>query len=94
MSYNAAEELSNFIFQSKYSKFIPDLNRKETFEESIERIDSMHTEHLFNNYPNAFKNSEFANDYIECIEAYKENEKKLDELEVKYEETVTDLRLK
>ena len=28
------------------------------------------------------------------IEAYKENEKKLDELEVKYEETVTDLRLK
>ena len=72
MSYNAAEELSNFIFQSKYSKFIPDLNRKETFEESINRIDSMHTEHLFNNYPNAFKNSEFANDYIECIEAYKQ----------------------
>ena len=28
------------------------------------------------------------------IEAYKENEKKLDDLEEKYEETVTDLRLK
>ena len=28
------------------------------------------------------------------IEAYKENEKKLDELEEKYEEKVTDLRLK
>ncbi len=71
-NYNAAEELSNFIFQSKYSRYIPELNRKETFEEAIERIDSMHTEHLFNNYPQAFKNSEFANDYIECIEAYKE----------------------
>lgn len=28
------------------------------------------------------------------IEQYKENERKLDELEIKYEETATDLRLK
>ena len=71
-NYNASEELSNFIFQSKYSRFIPSLNRKETFEEAVDRIDAMHTEHLINDYPNAFKNSEFANDYIECIEAYKQ----------------------
>lgn len=70
--YNASEELSKFIFQSKYSRFIPELNRKETFEESINRIDAMHTEHLFDKYPNAFKNSDFASDYIESIEAYKE----------------------
>lgn len=34
------------------------------------------------------------NEINKNIETYKENEKKLDDLEIKYEETVTDLRLK
>ena len=71
MTHNS-EELSNFIFQSKYSKYIPSLGRKETFKESVQRINSMHDEHLFNNYPNAFKNAQFANDYIESMESYEE----------------------
>ena len=38
--------LSEFVFQSKYAKFIPEKGRKETFEEAIDRILQMHMKHL------------------------------------------------
>lgn len=36
------EEISNFIFASKYSRYIDELNRRETWEEAVERLLSMH----------------------------------------------------
>ena len=66
-----SEALSNFIFQSKYSRYNSALKRKETFEESVERINNMHIEHLSQNYSNALNNSEFISDYLEAIDLYK-----------------------
>ena len=66
-----SEALSNFIFQSKYSRYNSALKRKETFEESVERINNMHIEHLSQNYSNALNNSEFISDYLESIDLYK-----------------------
>lgn len=68
-SFNSA--LSDFIFQSKYSKYRPDLGRKETFEESVDRISQMHMKHLTDEYPQALEDSEFCNDFMEAIESYK-----------------------
>jgi ribonucleoside-diphosphate reductase alpha chain len=64
--------LNEFIFQSKYSRYNPSLGRKETWEESVDRISNMHIQHLTENYPQALNNAEFASDYLEAIEAYKE----------------------
>jgi ribonucleoside-diphosphate reductase alpha chain len=36
------EELSNFIFTSKYARYREDLHRRETWEESVQRVLDMH----------------------------------------------------
>ena len=36
------EEISNFIFTSKYSRYIDELNRRETWEEAVDRLLQMH----------------------------------------------------
>lgn len=38
--------LSEYVYQSKYSLFREDLGRKETWDESVERIRQMHLTHL------------------------------------------------
>ena len=63
--------LSEFVFQSKYAKFIPEKGRKETFEESVDRILQMHMTHLQNKYPQAMENSDFCNDFIQASESCK-----------------------
>ena len=63
--------LSEFVFQSKYAKFIPEKGRKETFEESVDRILQMHMTHLQNKYPQALENSDFCNDFIQASESCK-----------------------
>jgi ribonucleoside-triphosphate reductase len=39
---SVSEELANFIFYSKYSRFRQDLNRRETWNECVERVEAMH----------------------------------------------------
>jgi ribonucleoside-triphosphate reductase (thioredoxin) len=39
------EEISKFVFTSKYSKYREDLNRRETWEESVDRLTLMHLKH-------------------------------------------------
>lgn len=39
---NFLEELSNFIFTSKYARYREDLHRRETWEESVDRVLDMH----------------------------------------------------
>ena len=64
--------LNDFIFQSKYAKYIPELKRKETFKEAVSRIQDMHIKHLSENYPNAIEDAEFNNSFISSMEAYSE----------------------
>lgn len=64
--------LSEFIFQSKYARFLPEKGRKETFEESIDRILQMHMKHLQDKYPQAIENSDFCNDFIQASESCKQ----------------------
>ena len=66
-----SKALSDFIFQSKYARYIPNLGRKETFKESVDRIYNMHIKHLEKNYPHVLNSAEFNNDFIEAIDAYK-----------------------
>lgn len=42
ISNNSLEELSNFIFTSKYARYREDLQRRETWEESVDRVLNMH----------------------------------------------------
>lgn len=63
--------ISEFVFQSKYSKYDPSKNRKETWEESVDRVNNMHITHLIENYSFAIDNAEFNNDYLEAINSYK-----------------------
>lgn len=63
--------LSEFIFQSKYAKFLPEKGRKETFEESVDRILQMHMTHLQDKYSQAINNSDFCNDFIQASESCK-----------------------
>ena len=65
------KELNNFIFQSKYSRFNPTLNRKETFAEAVDRIQDMHLTHLSENYPHVFTNNDFSNDFLDAMNAYR-----------------------
>ena len=65
------EALNDFIFQSKYAKYNSILGRKETFEESVDRIMNMHITYLTQKYPEAFKDAEFSNDFMEAFESYK-----------------------
>ena len=39
---NYLEEISSFIFTSKYSRYIDELNRRETWEEAVDRLQGMH----------------------------------------------------
>ncbi len=39
------ESLKNYVFTSKYSRYLPDKMRRETFEEAVERVIGMHREH-------------------------------------------------
>ncbi len=40
------EELANFIFTSKYSRYNEKLNRRETWSEAVKRLEKMHLEHF------------------------------------------------
>ena len=66
--------LSDFIFNSKYSKYDPKLKRKETFEEAVDRIDNMHRDYLEVNYTHATINKEFMDDYEASIQSYRNKE--------------------
>lgn len=39
---NHLEEISNFIFTSKYARYNDKLKRRETWEEAIDRVLNMH----------------------------------------------------
>ena len=39
---NVLDEIANFIFTSKYSRYREDLNRRETWNETVDRVESMH----------------------------------------------------
>lgn len=36
------KEISNYIFTSKYARYLPELERRETWDEAVERVESMH----------------------------------------------------
>ena len=40
------ESLKNYVFTSKYSRYIPEKMRRETFEEAVERVIDMHRRHF------------------------------------------------
>ena len=40
------ESLKNYVFTSKYSRYIPEKMRRETFEEAVERVIEMHRTHF------------------------------------------------
>jgi len=42
----STESLQNYVFTSKYSRYIPDKMRRETFEEAVERVITMHRRHF------------------------------------------------
>lgn len=67
-----SDALGEFIFQSKYARYNPELKRKETFEESVDRILQMHLKHLADKYPKALESAEFNNDLLEAFSAYKD----------------------
>ena len=51
MYNDQSNALGEFIFQSKYARYNSNLKRKETFEESVDRILQMHLKHLKDKYP-------------------------------------------
>jgi len=44
-SVNVLDELSNFIFTSKYARYNEERGRRETWDESVSRVESMHLNH-------------------------------------------------
>lgn len=40
------ESLKSYVFTSKYSRYIPEKKRRETFEEAVERVIDMHRKHF------------------------------------------------
>lgn len=42
----SVESLQNYVFTSKYSRYIPEKLRRETFEEAVDRVISMHRKHF------------------------------------------------
>jgi len=40
------ESLQNYVFTSKYSRYIPEKMRRESFEEAVERVIDMHRRHF------------------------------------------------
>jgi ribonucleoside-diphosphate reductase alpha chain len=63
-------ELSKFKFQSSYAKYSDKLQRKETWEESVERVMQMHKTHLTNRLGSISENLNELLDYVQ--EAYNE----------------------
>ena len=51
---NYLEELSNFIFTSKYARYNDDANRRETWNEAVTRLQNMHLKR-FKSLPDADK---------------------------------------
>ena len=39
---NALEEMSNFVFTSKYARYNEKAKRRETWEEAVVRVETMH----------------------------------------------------
>lgn len=64
--------LSEYVYQSKYSLFREDLGRKETWEESVDRIRDMHLTHLAQVAPQALTNEWFMSQFEEAIQYYKD----------------------
>ena len=54
MYNDQSNALGEFIFQSKYARYNSNLKRKETFEESVDRILQMHLKHLKDKYPEVY----------------------------------------
>ena len=63
--------LSEYVYQSKYSLFREDLGRKETWDESVERIRQMHLTHLERFAPQALQDEWFMTQFNEAIDYYK-----------------------
>ncbi|MDD2597926.1 MAG: recombinase [Kiritimatiellae bacterium] len=42
----STESLQNYVFTSKYSRYIPEKMRRETFDEAVERVIEMHRTHF------------------------------------------------
>ena len=63
--------LSEYVYQSKYSLFREDLGRKETWDESVERIRQMHLTHLERIAPQALQDEWFMTQFNEAIDYYK-----------------------
>ncbi|MFA5394987.1 MAG: hypothetical protein WC346_03110, partial [Methanogenium sp.] len=40
------DELSNFIFTNKYARYNEKLQRRETWEEAVKRVENMHIKHF------------------------------------------------
>ena len=66
------QALADYVFQSKYSLYLPHLKRKETWEESVERIKQMHITHLKAFNPKALEDEYFMNSFEKAIQFYKE----------------------
>lgn len=66
-----SKSLQNFIFQQSYALYNPIYKRKETWEESVDRIAIMHTNHLAAHYSKTLDHSEFTNDYLEAMQSYR-----------------------
>ena len=66
------QALSDYVFQSKYSLYLPHLKRKETWEESVDRIKSMHLDQIKRVTPSALENEWFMDKFNKAIKFYKE----------------------
>jgi ribonucleoside-diphosphate reductase alpha chain len=42
----SVQALQDYVFTSKYSRFIPEKQRRETFEEAVDRVIDMHLRHF------------------------------------------------
>ena len=40
------ESLKDYVFTSKYSRYLPEKERRETFDEAVERVIDMHRRHF------------------------------------------------
>ena len=66
------QALSDYVFQSKYSLYLPHLKRKETWEESVDRIKEMHLTQIKKVAPQALENEWFMTKFEEAIQLYKD----------------------
>ena len=40
------ESLKDYVFTSKYARYLPEKKRRETYEEAVERVMNMHRKHF------------------------------------------------